>query len=40
MQVARPMHVEKAFACTAQNDEILQLFTTNKHFPSEQVNQL
>jgi len=30
MQVARPMHVEKAFACTAQNDEILQLFTTNK----------
>ena len=32
MQIARPMHIEKekTFACTAQNDEIWQLFTTNK----------
>ena len=27
---ARSMHKEKTFACTAQNDEIWQLFTTNK----------
>ena len=37
---ARPMHKEKTFACTAQNDEIWQLFTRT-NFPLEQVvNQL
>ena len=34
------MHKEKTFACTAQNDEIWQLFTRTNFPPEQVVNQL